>query len=153
MVRVSWLHRLRTRLSVERLLVGMVFIYAGRRVFCDPEGPTAKLERVLPTTRFTAETSRTAVRANAAVMVIAGTTLGLGIAPRLSAYLLAGSLSPTNVVGHDFWSHTDPNDRATELSSFLSNLAITGGLLSVARTKSAASLDRQRHRASHPQVE
>ena len=71
----------------------------------------------------------TLVRANAAVMVAAGTTFGLGWFPRLSATALVASLMPTTLVGHAFWREKDPATRKAQLTQFLKNAAVVGGLL------------------------
>ena len=69
------------------------------------------------------------VRANAAVMVVAGTTLALGRFPRLSALALAGSLIPTTLAGHSYWKVEDPAARKIQRIQFHKNLAMLGGLL------------------------
>jgi putative oxidoreductase len=69
------------------------------------------------------------VRANAAVMVVAGTMLALGRAPRLSALALAGSLIPTTLAGHAYWAVEDPAARKVQRIQFHKNLAMLGGLL------------------------
>jgi uncharacterized membrane protein YphA (DoxX/SURF4 family) len=52
------------------------------------------------------------VRANGAAMAAAGGMLAFGIAPRMSAAILAGSLVPTTVVGHPFWKDLLPGAAA-----------------------------------------
>jgi uncharacterized membrane protein YphA (DoxX/SURF4 family) len=47
-------------------------------------------------------------------MTIAGGMLGLGIAPRAAATVLAVSLVPTTLVGHPFWSEKDDMYRQKE---------------------------------------
>ena len=69
------------------------------------------------------------VRAHGAVEVVAGSTLALGIAPRLSALTLLGALVPTTVAGHPFWEEEEPSTRGAQQVQFLKNLAIVGGLL------------------------
>ncbi len=69
------------------------------------------------------------VRGNAAVMVAAGTLLALGIAPRLSALALAGSLIPTTLAGHSYWESDDPAVRKLQRIQFHKNMAMIGGLL------------------------
>jgi putative oxidoreductase len=69
------------------------------------------------------------VRANAAVMVVCGTMLALGRAQRLSALLLAGSLIPTTLAGHSYWTIEDPAARKLQRIQFHKNLALIGGLL------------------------
>ena len=69
------------------------------------------------------------VRGNAAVMVAGGTLLALGIAPRLSALALAGSLIPTTLAGHSYWAVEDPVARKQQRTQFHKNMAMLGGLL------------------------
>ena len=69
------------------------------------------------------------VRGNAAVMVAGGTLLALGIAPRLSALALAGSLIPTTLAGHSYWAIEDPAARKQQRIQFHKNMALLGGLL------------------------
>lgn len=69
------------------------------------------------------------VRANGVVMVGAGTMLALGRLPRLSAAVLAATLVPTTLAGHQFWRESDPAARAGQRTQFLKNLGMLGGLL------------------------
>lgn len=69
------------------------------------------------------------VRVNAATMLVGGLALATGRLPRLSSLVLAGTLVPTTVVGHPFWSETDKAKRAAQLTQFAKNLSIAGGLL------------------------
>lgn len=69
------------------------------------------------------------VRGNAAVQVLAGTLLALGWVPRLSALALAGSLIPTTLAGHAYWTIDDPATRKVQRIQFHKNLAMIGGLL------------------------
>jgi putative oxidoreductase len=50
-------------------------------------------------------------------------------APRLCAVLLAGSLVPTTLAGHAFWTVEDPAARKSQRVQFLKNMAMIGGLL------------------------
>lgn len=69
------------------------------------------------------------VRGNAAVQILAGTLLALGRAQRLSAFTLTGSLIPTTIAGHAFWSIEDPAARKLQRIQFHKNMAMIGGLL------------------------
>src|SRR6478752_4000347 len=75
--------------------------------------------------------ARAPVQFNGAVQVGAGITLALGILPRLSALLLAGSLVPTTLAGHRFWEEEEDAARAQQTIQFLKNLGMLGGLLLV----------------------
>ena len=66
----------------------------------------------------------TLVRANGAAMLAGGALL-----PRVASTLLAGSLVPTTIAGHPFWSETDPARREQQKVQFLKNVGLLGGLL------------------------
>jgi uncharacterized membrane protein YphA (DoxX/SURF4 family) len=61
--------------------------------------------------------------------VLGGALLALGKAPRLSAVALAGSLVPTTMAGHAYWSVEDPAARKQQRIQFHKNMAMIGGLL------------------------
>ena len=71
------------------------------------------------------------VQFNGLVQIVAGTTLALGVLPRLSALALAGSLVPTTLAGHRFWEEHDEAARAQQTIQFLKNAAMMGGLLMI----------------------
>jgi len=98
-----------------------------------------------------AETEQ-AVRLNGAVQAVAGTTLGLGLLPRLSALVLAGTLVPTTLAGHRYWEIKDPELRAEQRVHFLKNVAMIGGLMIAAcDTAGRPSLAWRRKKASRHQ--
>ena len=69
------------------------------------------------------------VKIDAGVKVAAGSLFALGRFPRLSALALTGSIVPTTLAGHRFWEETDGEKRFSQLSHFLKNLGLLGGLL------------------------
>jgi putative oxidoreductase len=69
------------------------------------------------------------VRANAALQTLTGTTLALGLAPRVSAIALFGSMVPTTIAGHRFWAIQDTTSRRQHRTQFHKNMAMLGGLL------------------------
>lgn len=71
----------------------------------------------------------TLVRVNAGTQLLAASALATGRAPRLSALVLAGSLTPTTVVGHQFWNQSDPVAAKNQRLHFLKNVSVIGGLL------------------------
>jgi putative oxidoreductase len=72
-----------------------------------------------------------AVRANGAAMLGAGVALALGIWPRLSAAVLAGTLVPTTLAAHPYWRIEDPAMRRQQRTHFFKNLGLFGGALLV----------------------
>ncbi|WP_086843742.1 DoxX family protein [Amycolatopsis kentuckyensis] len=71
----------------------------------------------------------TLVRIDAAVKVGAGLALASGKAPRLAAGLLLGSLVPTTLSTHSFWTIKDPGERQQQQIQFFKNASLAGGLL------------------------
>jgi putative oxidoreductase len=119
---------------VARPLVAGMFIYGGLDAFKNPSGKTPRAEKVTPAIAdvvgIDADTEQL-VKLNGAVQVAAGTTLALGILPRVSALVLAASLVPTTLAGHRFWEEEDEAARAQQTVQFLKNAAMMGGLLMI----------------------
>jgi len=118
--------------GVARVLTGSTYALLGMDAFRTPgkrvntAGPLlASVRRVAPLP----EDDELLVRANAAAMVVAGTSLALGRLPRLSAAALLASMIPTTLAGHAFWDAEDPVKRRQERLHFLKNLSALGGLL------------------------
>src|SRR5689334_8903871 len=72
---------------------------------------------------------KTLVRLNGAAHFVGGIMLATGVGARPAAAMLAGSLVPTTVAGHPFWTHGDPEQRRAQLTQLLKNLSMMGGLL------------------------
>jgi putative oxidoreductase len=139
--------------AVAHPMLASIFVVQGLDTFQHPErvakaaapvvGPIAQRIPAVP-----AETEQ-AVRLNGAVQVVAGTTLGLGILPRLSALVLAGTLVPTTLAGHRYWEIEDPEQRSQQRVHFLKNVTMLGGLLiAAADTGGSPSLAWRRKKAS-----
>ncbi len=69
------------------------------------------------------------VQANGAMQAACGVLLALGVAPRLCALVLAGSMIPTTLAAHCFWTVEDPAVRRQQQIQFHKNAAMIGGLL------------------------
>jgi putative oxidoreductase len=119
---------------VARPLLAGMFIYGGLDAFKNPSGKAPRAEKVAPAIAdvvgIDADTEQL-VQLNGAVQMAAGTTLALGILPRVSALVLAVSLVPTTLAGHRFWEEEDEAARAQQRVQFLKNAAMMGGLLMI----------------------
>lgn len=73
--------------------------------------------------------AKTYVRINAGVQLVAAAALATGRAPRISSFVLAGSLVPTTFVGHAFWEESDTTAKNTQRLHFFKNTSLIGGLL------------------------
>ena len=105
------------------LLMSGIFVYGGYEALRHP-GP-----RVQKAEKLGLASPEMMVRANGAAMIAGGVALGLGWKPKLTALGLAAALVPTTIAGHRFWEERDPKGRSMQLTQFLKNLAILGGLL------------------------
>ena len=115
-----------------RLLTGSTYILLGFDALRAPGTRVDQAAEVLSAIRTYVplpKDDELVVRGNAAVQVAAGGLLALGIAPRLSALALAGSLVPTTLAGHSYWKLEDPAARKIQRIQFHKNLAMIGGLL------------------------
>jgi putative oxidoreductase len=121
--------------SVARPLMAATFVTGGVEALRHPQARAGAVEDA------GLENATQLVRANAAAMVAGGLALATGRLPRLSALVLAGTLVPTTVVGHPFWSEKDKAARKQHQVHFLKNLSMLGGLLmAVADTGGRESL-------------
>ena len=115
-----------------RVLTGSTYVLLGFDAFRAPGGRVDQASPVLAAIRKVAplpEDDELVVRGNAAVQVVGGALLALGLAPRLSALALAGSLIPTTLAGHAYWTIEDPAVRKLQRIQFHKNMAMIGGLL------------------------
>jgi uncharacterized membrane protein YphA (DoxX/SURF4 family) len=114
------------------MLTGSTYVLLGFDALRAPGGRVDVAGPVLAAIRKVAplpEDDELVVRGNAALQVVAGGLLALGIAPRVSALALAGSLIPTTLAGHAYWTLEDPATRKLQQIQFHKNLAMIGGLL------------------------
>jgi putative oxidoreductase len=115
-----------------RVLTGSTYALLGFDALRAPGGRVDQAGPLLAQIRKVAplpDDDELIVRGNAAVQVVAGGLLALGIAPRLSALALAGSLVPTTLAGHSYWTIEDPAARKAQRIQFHKNMAMIGGLL------------------------
>ncbi len=108
---------------LARVALAPIFVVGGLDSLLAPAPKSPKVEAVgIPK-------AEVAVRANGAVMVVAGLALATGRLPRLAAAGLMVSLVPTTVVGHAFWAEDTSEGRKAQLLQFCKNLGVLGGLL------------------------
>lgn len=118
---------------LARPLLSTMFVSGGIDALRNTEPKVPQAEPVAPPIAaklpYLPEDPESLIKINGAVQVVAGTMLGLGRFPRLSAALLAGSLVPTTLAGHRFWEEQEPTKRAQQRIHFFKNLSMMGGLM------------------------
>jgi putative oxidoreductase len=123
---------------IARPLLAAPFVYGGISTLRKPQdrvpGAAPVVEKIAETAdkQLPVQVPRDVqqwVQADAAVKVAAGSLFALGKLPRLTALVLSASVVPTTLAGHRFWEHTDPTERFGQLSNFLKNAGLLGGLL------------------------
>jgi putative oxidoreductase len=144
---------------IARPLLASTFIYGGIDTLRNPQSRVPGARPVVETITEQADKQLPVtvprdveqwVKIDAAVKVGAGALFALGKLPRLTSLLLAGSIVPTTLAGHRFWEHTDPKERLGQLSHFLKNLGLLGGLLLAAvDTEGKPSVGYRARRAAH----
>jgi uncharacterized membrane protein YphA (DoxX/SURF4 family) len=118
-------------------MLGAIFIASGARTLANPDPlvPRAKrvtdrigplLERADPRLP---RSPRTLTQINAAMQLGGGLLLATGRATRPAATLLAGTVIPTTIAGHPFWTYHDAAERHNQRVQFMKNLGLLGGLL------------------------
>ena len=125
-------HMLETLRPAARILTGSTYALLGFDALLAPGARVDQAAAVLAATRKVVplpDDDELVVRANAGVQVLSGMLLALGRAPRLSALALAGSLIPTTLAGHAYWTIEDPVARKLQRIQFHKNMAMIGGLL------------------------
>jgi len=72
-----------------------------------------------------------AVLGSGAALVVGGTSILLGVKPRLGALAIMGFLAGVSPTMHDFWRSEDPNQRMADMTNFMKNIALLGGALAL----------------------
>lgn len=112
-----------TTLLVGRIMLGLIFVASGVLKLADWSGTIA----------FMTENGIKAVpglflAAAALVEIIGGLSVMGGVLARIGAAILFVYLIPTTLIFHDFWN-LEGAAAGAQMTSFLKNVAIMGGLL------------------------
>jgi uncharacterized membrane protein YphA (DoxX/SURF4 family) len=126
-------------------MLAAMFVVGGLDAFRHPEGKVKEAEPIaqLIAKRVPAlpQDTETLVRINGAVQVVGGSLLATGKFRRLAALALIGSIVPTTYAGHRFWEEGDDAAQQQQLTHFLKNLGLLGGLiLAAVDTEGAPSI-------------
>jgi uncharacterized membrane protein YphA (DoxX/SURF4 family) len=108
---------------LARPLLGAAFISSGLDALRGIDRRASRAES------FGVSQPVTASRVVAATQLGGGVLLTLNRMPRLSAFILALTVVPEAVTGHDFWTEKDTDAKRAQRSLFARDLGLLGGLL------------------------
>ncbi len=74
---------------------------------------------------------KAAVISSGVLLLAGGTSVLLGIKPKLGAAAIIAFLSGVSPVMHNFWVSEDPNQRMADMVNFTKNLALLGAALAL----------------------
>jgi len=72
-----------------------------------------------------------AVKTTGAMLLVGGTSILLGITPKLGTSAVIGFLAAVSPVMHNFWKQGQPEQRMNEMVNFTKNLALIGAAIAL----------------------
>jgi len=108
-----------------RLLFGGYFIMAGVNHFKQ----SAQLSQYAASKKV--PKPNVAVRATGTMLIAGGTSILLGVKPKLGAAAIIGFLAGVSPVMHDFWKQESPEQRMNDMVNFTKNVALAGGAIAL----------------------
>jgi uncharacterized membrane protein YphA (DoxX/SURF4 family) len=72
-----------------------------------------------------------AVTATGVMLIAGGTSIVLGVQPKIGAAALLAFLLGVSPAMHDFWNAEDPNQRMADMINFAKNMALAGAALAL----------------------
>jgi putative oxidoreductase len=106
---------------IGRLLFGGFFLYNGIHHFIERKTLSQYADaKGVPK-------PNAAVAVTGGLLIVGGTSILLGIKPKLGAAAIIGFLAGVSPLMHDFWRAEDPNQRQNDMINFAKNLALLGG--------------------------
>jgi uncharacterized membrane protein YphA (DoxX/SURF4 family) len=110
---------------IGRLLFGGYFLYNGINHFMQREMLSQYAgSKNVPKPKL-------AVSVTGLAMIIGGTSVLLGVKPKVGTAAIIGFLAGVSPLMHNFWADEDPNQRMNNMINFSKNLAIAGGALAL----------------------
>lgn len=116
---------MKTPFLIGRILFGGFFVYNGIHHLM------ARKDMAAYTAQKGVPAAETAVTLTAVPLLIGGSSLLLGVKPKLGALAILGFLAGVSPIMHDFWRNEDPNERNNNMISFMKNIALAGGALAL----------------------
>jgi putative oxidoreductase len=108
-----------------RIVFGGFFLYNGINHFKERKSLAqfAKAKNV--------PLAEVAVPATGAALLVGGTSILLGVKPKLGALAIIGFLASVSPTMHDFWKQQDPGQRMNDMINFSKNMALLGAAVAL----------------------
>ncbi len=111
---------MKTAFLLGRLLFGGFFIYSGIGHFKETKAMSQYAgAKNVPMPEL-------AVATSGAMLIAGGTSILLGIKPKLGTLAIIGFLAGVSPIMHNFWTSQDPEKRQNEMIHFTKNMAMLG---------------------------
>ncbi len=110
---------------IARVIFGGFFLYSGIDHFLH------RRQKVEYAAAKNVPMADLAVTASGAALLLGGTSILLGLKPKIGSALIAGFLASVSPVMHDFWRAEDPQRRMQDMIDFSKNAALLGGALAL----------------------
>lgn len=110
---------------IGRILFGGFFLYNGVHHLMQRKAMAAY------TASKGVPAAEAAVTLSAIPLIVGGTSLMLGVKPKIGAVALMGFLAGVSPIMHDFWRNEDPKERNHNMTSFMKNVALAGAALAL----------------------
>jgi uncharacterized membrane protein YphA (DoxX/SURF4 family) len=110
---------------IGRLLFGGFFLYNGINHLKERKslGQYAEAKKV--------PMAEAVVATTGVVLIAGGTSILLGVKPKLGTAAIAGFLAGVSPVMHNFWSVQEPGQRMNEMINFSKNMALMGSAVAL----------------------
>jgi putative oxidoreductase len=110
---------------IGRILFGGFFLYNGinHLQHAKDMAPYAESKGV--------PSAELALKLSAVPLIVGGTSILLGVKPKLGALAILGFLAGVSPVMHDFWKAENAEERQKNMIDFMKNTALAGGALAL----------------------
>ncbi|HTS78812.1 MAG TPA: DoxX family protein [Bryobacteraceae bacterium] len=116
---------MKTTHLIGRILFGGFFLYSGIHHL------TSKREMAQYAGSKSVPLPDRAVELTGIMLLIGGSSVLLGLKPKVGLAAIAAFLVSISPVMHNFWASEDPGEKQNQMINFMKNLALLGGALAL----------------------
>jgi putative oxidoreductase len=116
---------MKTPFLLGRLIFGGFFLYNGINHLKELESLSKYAEsKKVPVPKLS-------VAASGIALIVGGSSILLGVKPKLGTLAIMGFLAGVSPSMHDFWHDEDPNQRMNNMINFSKNMALLGSAMAL----------------------